>query len=142
MGIQRIFCIGEQVLKKGIKKKSHKIHSSIKELHSDLREDIRQKWNRVLPFNEEITDRWEKAKYLKFGVDTSIYDSSVVIGDVKVGENTWIGPFTILDGSGGLTICSFCSICVGVQIYTHDTVKWALSGGKAEYEYSPTRIDD
>ena len=34
------------------------------ELHFILRDEIKKKWNRVLPFNEEITDRWEKAKYL------------------------------------------------------------------------------
>lgn len=98
--------------------------------------------HRSLPFNEELFDRWERAKYLGFGEGTSIYDSSIVIGDVKVGENTWIGPFTILDGSGGLKIGSFCSISAGVQIYTHDSVQWAVSSGISDYEYSPTQIGD
>jgi len=101
-----------------------------------------KKWRRLLPFNEMIVDRWDKAKYLKFGQDASIYDSSLVFGDVKVGKNTWIGPFTILDGTGGLTIGSYCSISTGVQIYTHDSVKWALSAGKIDYEYSPVSIGD
>jgi acetyltransferase-like isoleucine patch superfamily enzyme len=101
---------------------------------------VQRKFSRVLPLNELLTDRWEKAAYLKFGKGTSIYDSSVVIGDVKVGENTWIGPFTILDGSGGITIGSNCSISAGVQIYSHDSVKWAISGGKEEYEYGKTTI--
>jgi acetyltransferase-like isoleucine patch superfamily enzyme len=98
------------------------------------------KYSRVLPLNELLTDRWEKAKFLKFGKGTSVYDSSVVIGDVKVGENTWIGPFTVLDGSGGLLIGSYCSISTGVQIYSHDSVKWAVSGGKEPYEYAATKI--
>jgi acetyltransferase-like isoleucine patch superfamily enzyme len=64
-----------------------------------------------------------------------------VFGDVRVGEHTWIGPFTILDGSGGgLVIGSYCSISAGVHIYTHDTVRWALSGGRRRYERAPTRI--
>jgi acetyltransferase-like isoleucine patch superfamily enzyme len=100
------------------------------------------KWSRTLPFGDYVIDRWKKAKILGFGEGSSIYDSSLVIGDVKVGENTWIGPFTILDGSGGLEIGSFCSISAGVQIYSHDTVKWALTGGKADYEYAPVRIGD
>jgi len=54
--------------------------------------------------------------------------------------NTWIGPFTILDGSGGLTIGDYCSISAGVQIYTHDTVQWAISGGKYEAERSAVKI--
>ena len=59
-----------------------------------------------MPFGELVNDRWEKANFLGFGKGTSVYDSSVIIGDVVVGENTWIGPNTILDGSGKLTIGS------------------------------------
>ncbi len=103
---------------------------------------MRQKYNRVLPVTELLTDRWEKASYLGFGKGTSIYDSSLVFGEVTVGEETWVGPHTILDGSGGLTIGSYCSISAGVQIYTHDTVNWATSGGNAKYEYAPTHIGD
>jgi acetyltransferase-like isoleucine patch superfamily enzyme len=29
-----------------------------------------------------------------------------------------------------------------VQIYTHDTVQWAVSGGTAPYEYAPVTIGD
>ena len=104
------------------------------------RNKIKHKYNRVLPLNEQFTDRWEKAKFLGFGDNTSIYDSSVVIGDVKVGKDTWIGPFSILDGSGGLKIGNNCSISAGVQIYSHDSVKWAVSGGDKSYEHEPTTI--
>ena len=100
----------------------------------------KKKYNRVLPINELVTDRWEKASYLNFGKNTSIYDSSFVFGNVEVGNNTWIGPFTILDGSGGLRIGSNCSISTGVQIYSHDSVNWAISGGKKKYEYNKTEI--
>ena len=116
------------------------IYSKISELYSILREKTMRQWNRCVPLDDLFTDRWEKARYLGFGEGSSIYDSSLVLGDVKVGENTWIGPFTVLDGSGGLEIGSFCSVSAGVQIYTHDTVKWALSGGKEESERTPTRI--
>lgn len=104
------------------------------------RDVMRRKYNRVLPLNELLTDRWEKASYLNFGKNTSIYDSAVVIGNVRVGENTWIGPFVVLDGSGDLTIGSNCSISAGVQIYSHDSVQWAVSGGKEKYVYAPTII--
>ena len=63
-----------------------------------------QNYNRMLPFGDYLIDRWEKAKFLGFGEGTSIYDNVLVIGDVKVGKNTWIGPNVILDGSGGLEI--------------------------------------
>jgi acetyltransferase-like isoleucine patch superfamily enzyme len=98
-----------------------------------LREDeLRKRFDRSLPFADGLFDRWERAGRLGFGEHASIYDSAFVFGDVRVGEGTWIGPYTLLDGSGGgLAIGAWCSISAGVQIYTHDTVKWALSGGKA-----------
>ncbi len=104
----------------------------LRELWSSERGRISQKWHRTLPFADYIVDRWEKAAALGFGEGTSIYDSSLVLGDVKVGDNTWIGPNTLLDGSGGLEIGSYCSIAAGVQIYSHDTVEWTLSGGQKE----------
>lgn len=93
---------------------------------------VKRKWNRSLPFGDYISDRWSKAQSLGFGEGSSIYDSVVVLGDVKVGRNTWIGPFCVLDGSGSLEIGDYCSLSAGVQIYTHDTVEWALSGGFVE----------
>jgi acetyltransferase-like isoleucine patch superfamily enzyme len=63
-----------------------------------------------------------------------------VIGDVTVGEHCWIGPHALLDSSGGLKIGSYCSISAGVQINSHDSVQWAISGGLAPYEKAPTKI--
>ncbi len=104
--------------------------------------EVAQQHRRAVPFADYVVDRWEKAKELGFGEGTSIYDSTLVLGDVHVGRNTWIGPFVVLDGSGGLSIGSNCSISAGVQIYSHDTVEWALSGGKAPYIHAPTAIGD
>jgi len=116
------------------------IKKELIEIFKEFRDHRMRQWRRVLPVGDEISDRWEKAKYLGFGEGTSIYDSSLVIGDVKVGKHTWIGPFTILDGSGGLEIGGHCSISSGVQIYSHDTIFWALSGGKMEYTRKKTTI--
>ena len=115
----------------------------LKELRALLAQQkmaVREKWNRSLPFGDHIVDRWEKARELGFGEGTSIYDSVLLLGDVAVGRNTWIGPFTVLDGSGGLVIGDHCSISAGVQIYTHDTVKWAVSGGVHPPEHASVRI--
>lgn len=103
---------------------------------------VREHWKRSLPFGDYIVDRWGKARELGFGEGASIYDSALVLGDVAVGRNTWIGPFTVLDGSGGLEIGEYCSISAGVQIYTHDTVQWAVSGGVRSPERAPVRIGD
>jgi len=101
---------------------------------------VQQRYERTLPLADYVVDRWQKAKALGFGEGTSIYDSSLVLGSVKVGRNVWIGPFTVLDGSGGLVIGDNCSISAGVQIYTHDTVKWATSGGSAPVERATVTI--
>ena len=122
---------------------SDQFYSDLISIHKKRRNEVKKKWNRVLPFNELISDRWEKAKFLNGLPGSSIYDNSYVFGKVSIGKNTWIGPYTILDGSGGkLSIGDFCSISSGVQIYTHNTVKWAVSGGKAEYEKKSVRISD
>jgi acetyltransferase-like isoleucine patch superfamily enzyme len=108
--------------------------------YAKLRSRTRERWQRDLPFDELLFDRWERAKSLGFGEGSSIYHNSYVYGDVKVGKSTWIGPYTVLDGSADLVIGDYCSISAGVQIYTHDTVKWAVSGGQADYERAPVRI--
>ncbi len=112
------------------------------DLYGNLRQGMMSRWQRDLPFEELLFDRWERATTLGFGEKANIYHNSYVYGDVKVGDHTWIGPYTLLDGTGGLTIGRYCNISAGVQIYTHDTVKWVLSGGKREYEYAPVTIDD
>jgi acetyltransferase-like isoleucine patch superfamily enzyme len=76
-----------------------------------------------------------------FGEGTTCYDNVLILGDVTVGKNTWIGPNVILDGSGGpLVIGDFCSISAGVQIYTHNTVAWSTSLGEEPIARAPTRI--
>ena len=106
-------------------------------------ERLRAEFNRSLPFQDALFDRWERARELGFAEGASIYNSSVVFGDVRVGEATWVGPSTLLDGSGGgIEIGAYCSISSGAHIYTHDTVLWALSGGKCQRREAPVRIGD
>jgi acetyltransferase-like isoleucine patch superfamily enzyme len=66
--------------------------------------------------------------------------SALILGDVKVGRYTWIGPNVVLDGSGRLEIGEYCSFSAGVQIYTRHTAEWATSRGKADAERRPTKI--
>lgn len=116
------------------------LQETIIKLHKKLRQEIMARWNRSVTFDDELFDRWERAKFLGFGEGTSIYQDSLVVGDVKVGKNTWVGPFTILDGSGGLEIGDNCSISSGVHIYSHDTVKRRVSGGVHEIERGKTKV--
>ncbi len=118
------------------------LHEELRALYDELRGKMRSDWSRDLPLEELLFDRWERAKSLGFGDGSSIYHNSYVFGDVQVGRNTWIGPFTMLDGSGGLSIGEGCSISSGVHIYSHDTIRWALSGGRLPAARAGVSIGD
>jgi acetyltransferase-like isoleucine patch superfamily enzyme len=115
------------------------IWKQLRSLHFKLRDHTWSKYRRINPFNEDLFEWQEKGHFIT-GKDITIYDSTTVVGDVTIGDHTWIGPFCSLDGTGGLWIGEYCSISAGTHIQTHDTIKWALSGGKIPYEYSPVRI--
>ncbi|MCC6689894.1 MAG: acyltransferase [Bacteroidia bacterium] len=121
-------------------KKEEKLFDELNNLHRILFSEFKQQFSRALPFTDEIFDRWERANLLGFGEGSSIYDSSYVFGDVKIGKNTWLGQFTIIDGSGGLSIGDNCTISSGVHIYTHDNIKQTLSGGKFPIEREKVSI--
>lgn len=94
------------------------------------RDEMREQYNRVLPSGEYIFNRFDKAPYLNCGKNSSVYDTSVVMGDVEIGSNVWVGPYTLLEGSSAkLKIGDYVSIDAGVMIYTHDSTKTYVSGG-------------
>lgn len=117
------------------------ISDCLRRLYVSLRDTMRAKHNRHVSYGDLMTDRWETARWLGWGDGVSCYDNVLVLGDVKVGAHTWIGPNVILDGSGGgLEIGSFCTIGAGSQVYTHHTVRWATSMGEQPRETAPTKI--
>ncbi len=65
-----------------------------------------------------------------------------IVGEPEIGEGCWIGAFTVIDGSGGLTIGRGCDISAGAQIYTHSTVRRAVSGGRDDIDRASTSIGD
>lgn len=94
---------------------------------------------RFVSTGDYFVGRWDRARFMGFGDGSSVYDSCLVLGEVKVGVDTWIGPYTILDGSGGgLEIGDACNISAGVHIYTHDTVGRVIDG--APVALAPVRI--
>lgn len=60
----------------------------LREFWLQRRREVDGRFRRTLPFGDYVVDRWEKARELGFGAGTSIYDSALVLGEVKVGENT------------------------------------------------------
>ena len=113
------------------------LEKELKRLQKKLRSETHKKYGRVNPFIEDITDWKERGEFLfGKGKNITVYNSCTMVGDIEVGENTWIGPYTALDGGKlGIQIGSNCSISSGVNIIGHDSVKWALSGGKMPHEY-------
>ena len=110
---------------------------------SRMRDEMRERYNRVLPSGELIFNRFDKGKYLNCGENSSVYDTCVVMGDVKIGDHVWVGPYTLLEGSNArLTIGNYVSVDAGVMIYTHDSTKYYLSGGKCPFESGDVTIGD
>jgi acetyltransferase-like isoleucine patch superfamily enzyme len=64
------------------------------------------------------------------------------VGEPEIGPGCWIGAFTVIDGSGGLSIGKGCDISAGAQIYTHSTVRRVLSERDAPIERARTTIGD
>jgi acetyltransferase-like isoleucine patch superfamily enzyme len=117
------------------------LSDALRALHRDLRQDMRERYDRDLPLDEMMFDRWERARALGFGVGTSVYHNTYVLGEVRVAGNVWIGPMVMLDGSGGgIDIGEWCCISAGAQLYTHDTVARSLTGGRAERHSGPVRV--
>ncbi len=116
-------------------------NKKIEKYLENQRENMRHLYNRVLPTGEYLFNRFDKAKYLMAGEGSSVYDTSVVMGDVAIGKKVWIGPYTLLEGiNGKLTIGDNVSIDSGVMIYTHDTTKNVVSGGINEIERGDVSI--
>jgi acetyltransferase-like isoleucine patch superfamily enzyme len=66
-----------------------------------------------------------------------------IVGTPEIGAGTWIGAFTVIDGSGGLTIGEGCDISSGAQIYTHSSVRRCVSGRTyPAVDRAPSRLGD
>lgn len=64
------------------------------------------------------------------------------VGEPVIGDGTWIGPFCMIDGSGGLTIGRGCDIAAGAHIYTHSSAARCASAGASPIDRAPVVIGD
>lgn len=64
------------------------------------------------------------------------------VGEPVIGDGTWIGPFCMIDGSGGLTIGRGCDIAAGTHIYTHSSAARCASAGASPIDRAPVVIGD
>jgi acetyltransferase-like isoleucine patch superfamily enzyme len=66
-----------------------------------------------------------------------------IVGTPEIGSGTWIGAFTVVDGSGGLRIGRGCDISAGAHIYTHSSARRCVSGrSHPEVDRAPSTIGD
>ena len=66
-----------------------------------------------------------------------------LIGEPQIGEGTWIGAFTLIDGRGGLTIGRGCDISSGAHILTHSSARRCVSERRYPcVDEKPTTIED
>ncbi|MBN2458154.1 acyltransferase [Candidatus Woesearchaeota archaeon] len=111
------------------------------EVQEKLTEVMQEKYDRILPITELLSDRWKRAKLAGLGKGCSLYESVYIYGKPKVGEETKINPFVILDASGGeLIIGDGCSIASQVMIFTHSTHMKCVSENKCPIIKKPVSI--
>ena len=70
-------------------------------------------------------------------------DHCWITGEPEIGEGTWIGAFTLIDGQGGLTIGKGVNVSTGASILTHNTVKRCVTErAYNQVDRSPTVVED
>src|ERR1019366_2006105 len=66
-----------------------------------------------------------------------------ITGSPSIGEGTWIGAFTLIDGLGGLRIGKGCNISSGAQVLSHSTVRRCVTERRhAEVDRNATELGD
>lgn len=106
------------------------VQSLFRMLHRILDGRNARKFDRHLPITEVLSPPHLHAQHLGFGPRSRAYHSAIVLGDVTVASNVWLGPNTLLDGSAApLCIGEGCAIGACSQLYTHSSIESTLSGG-------------
>lgn len=68
---------------------------------------------------------------------------SWIVGEPEIGDDVWIGAFTLIDGSGGLSIGRGVNVSSGAQILTHSSARRTVTARSyPEVERAPTVIGD
>lgn len=66
-----------------------------------------------------------------------------ITGEPEIGEGTWIGAFTLIDGQGGLTIGKGVNVSTGAAVLTHSTSKRCVTERQYDkVDRKPTVIED
>ena len=66
-----------------------------------------------------------------------------IVGEPEIGDDVWIGAFTLIDGSGGLKIGRGVNISCGAQVLTHSSARRTVTARSyPEVDRAPTVIGD
>ena len=71
---------------------------------------------------KSLSQLWQLAKHFKESHSLRYNPHCWITGTPEIGENVWIGAFTLIDGQGGLKIGRGTDISSGAHIITHSTV--------------------
>jgi acetyltransferase-like isoleucine patch superfamily enzyme len=115
-------------------------YRELMELLTLLRKRMRARYNRHVSTGELLHDRWQLGREYGFGEGTSVYDDCLIMGNVTLGRNCWVGPGCILDGSGGLSVGDYVDVGAGSHLYSHNTIERALTGHQARMFLKATLI--
>ena len=78
------------------------------------------------------------------GVPANPYNAHCwIIGDPEIGEGCWIGAFTLIDGSGGLTLGKGVEVSCGAALLTHSSARRCVTErAHAVVDRRPTVVED
>jgi acetyltransferase-like isoleucine patch superfamily enzyme len=66
-----------------------------------------------------------------------------IVGEPEIGEGCWIGAFTLIDGSGGLTVGKGVEVSTGAAILTHSSAKRCVTErAHPVVDRRPTVVED
>ena len=66
-----------------------------------------------------------------------------VVGEPEIGAGSWIGAFTLIDGSGGLRIGRGVEVSSGAQIVTHSSMRRTVTARRhPDVDRAPVEIGD
>jgi acetyltransferase-like isoleucine patch superfamily enzyme len=65
-----------------------------------------------------------------------------IVGEPDIGEGCWIGAFSLIDGSGGLTLGRGVEVSCGAALLTHSSARRCVSERAVPVDRRPTVIED
>jgi acetyltransferase-like isoleucine patch superfamily enzyme len=75
--------------------------------------------------------------------DNPYHSHCWIVGDPDIGDGTWIGAFTLIDGTGGLTIGAGCDISCGAALVSHSSARRCVTErAYAGLDRAPVELGD